>query len=269
MLRAACIQMNSVADVSINLLRAGELLQDAAEQGVKLALLPENFAFMGANDAAKFAVAETENDSHVLGFLSEKAASLGISIIGGSVLLRGCEDGRLRNTSVAFSAEGKKLASYDKMHLFDVDLDGESYRESDLICPGNTAVDTRFGGWCVGLSICYDLRFSELYRHYSQAGCELLSIPSAFTVPTGKAHWETLLRARAIENQCYVMAAGQWGKHPGGSYTWGHSMIIDQWGEVMATQADGDGVIIADLSRSRLQSIRRMLPVLTHRRDMI
>jgi len=268
-LRAACIQMNSVADVAANLRRTGELLQQASEQGARLALLPENFAFMGADDASKHAVAESENDSHVLAFLAEQAARLGMVIIGGSVLLNGCEDERLRNTSVVFSPGGERLASYDKMHLFDVDVEGEVYRESDLICPGNTPVETHAEGWHIGLSICYDIRFPELYQYYSKAGCELLCIPSAFTVPTGKAHWETLLRARAIENQCYVMAAGQWGLHAGGRSTWGHSMIVDPWGEVMATQDDGDAIVIADLSHSQLQSIRRKLPALTHRRELL
>ncbi len=269
MLRAACIQMNSVGHVAVNLLRAGELLQQAAEQGARLVLLPENFAFMGDDDAARRAVAEMEEASHVLAFLGEQAARLHMSIIGGSVLLRDSGSERLRNTSVAFSADGERLASYDKMHLFDVDLDGESYRESDLIRPGDAPIKTKAEDWKVGLSICYDIRFPELYRHYSAAGCELLAIPSAFTVPTGKAHWKTLLRARAIENQCYVLAAGQWGAHPGGRRTWGHSMIVGPWGEVMATLDEGDGVIIADLSRIHLQAIRSQLPALKHRREAL
>ena len=267
--RVACIQMNSVDQVSSNLLRAEALLQQAAGKGAKLALLPENFAFMGANDAAKRRVVESEEDSHVLDFLGKQAAGLGMSIVGGSVLLKDASGERLRNTSVVFSASGERLAAYDKIHLFDADLDGESYRESDLIRPGDAPGKVNAAGWEIGLSVCYDLRFPELYRYYSANGCEMLTIPSAFTVPTGRAHWETLLRARAIENQCYVLAAGQWGVHPGGRRTWGHSMIVDPWGEVMALQEEGEGVVFADLSRRHLQSIRRQFPVLQHRRGML
>jgi len=268
-LRVACVQMNSGDSVAANLLRAGELLQQAAQQGARLALLPENFAFMGAGDAVKRAAAETEEDSLAIAFLAGESARLHISIIGGSVLLKDNGNERLRNTSIVFSAEGKRLASYDKIYLFDVDLDGETYRESDLIQPGSAPKEINAEGWQIGLSICYDIRFPELYRRYSAASCELLAIPSAFTVPTGRAHWETLLRARAIENQCYVLAAGQWGVHPGGRRTWGHSMIVDPWGEVMAMQEEGEGVIVADLSRVRLQSVRRQLPALQHRREGI
>jgi len=268
-LRVACIQMNSTGDVAANLLRAGELLERAAGLGARLALLPENFACMGADDAAKRHAAESESQSRVLAFLAEHAAKLGMAVIGGGVLLLDEGGDRLRNTSVVFSAKGERLASYDKMHLFDADVEGEAYRESDLIRAGEAPQTACIEGWDVGLSICYDLRFPELYRHYSAAGCHVLTVPSAFTVPTGKAHWKPLLRARAIENQCYVLAAGQWGAHPGGRYTWGHSMIIDPWGEVLESKKEGDAVLIADMSLSSLQAIRHQFPVLEHRRGVI
>jgi len=267
MIRAACIQMTSGDDKSANLLRAGELLEQAANKGAKLALLPENFAFMGADDTAKRAAAELEVDSLTLTFLAETAVKLSMSIIGGSMLLHDENSDCLRNTCAAFSASGQRLASYDKMHLFDAEAGGESYRESDIICPGDTPVFIHMEGWNIGLSICYDIRFPELYRHYSASGCEVLTFPSAFTVPTGKAHWQTLLRARAIENQCYVLAAGQWGVHPGGRQTWGHSMVVDPWGVVMAVRAEGEGIIVVDLSREHFQSIRSQLPALKHRRE--
>ena len=164
--------------------------------------------------------------------------------------------------------EGAIRARYDKMHLFDADVSGEAYRESDLIRAGDTPKMTNIEGWNVGMSICYDLRFPELYQHYSAQGCHVLTVPSAFTVPTGKAHWKPLLRARAIENQCYVLAAGQWGTHPGGRRTWGHSMIVSPWGEVLESKKEGDAVLIADMSCSVLESIRHQFPVLSHRRDI-
>lgn len=268
-LRVACIQMNSGDQFAVNLLRAADLLRQAADQGARLALLPENFAFMGASDAAKRRAAQTEEQSEALAFLGDHAVALNMSIIGGSVSLSDAGEQRLRNTSVAFSAAGERLATYDKMHLFDVDVQGECYRESDLIRPGGKPMTARIEGWLIGLSICYDIRFPELYRHYSAAGCEILTIPSAFTVPTGRAHWGTLLRARAIENQCYVLAAAQVGVHPGGRSTWGHSMIVDPWGEVLASQDEGEGVVLAELSHARQQSLRRQFPVLNHRRTAL
>lgn len=265
-MRVAVIQMNSIDDVASNLLQAGELLERAAGLGSRLALLPENFAFMALDDAAKRRIAETEDTSHVLDFLGEHAAKLGMAVIGGSVLLREAGGEKLRNTCVAFSRSGERLAVYDKMHLFDADVIGEAYRESNLIRAGDVPKAADIEGWKVGMSICYDLRFPALYQHYSAAGCSVLTVPSAFTVPTGKAHWKALLRARAIENQCYVLAAGQAGTHPGGRLTFGHSMIISPWGEVLVKQKAGNGVLIADMSRSALESIRSQFPVLSHRR---
>jgi len=257
--------MTSGDDKSVNLRRAGELLAQAADAGAKLALLPENFAFMGADDEAKRAAAELEDDSYILSFLAAQAAKLGMSIIGGSMLLQDESSERLRNTCVAFSSSGERLGSYDKIHLFDAEAGGECYRESDIIRPGDSPVCIKKEDWNIGLSICYDLRFPELYRHYSASGCDILTIPSAFTAATGKSHWQSLVRARGIENQCYVLAAGQWGVHPGGRQTWGHSMIVGPWGEVMAELAEGEGIIIADLAREHIQATRSQLPALKHR----
>jgi len=268
MMRAACIQMTSGDDKQVNLRRAGELLAQAADAGAELALLPENFAFMGANDAVKRAAAESEDDSSTLTFLAGQAAKFSMSIIGGSMLFQDENSERLRNTCVAFSSSGERLASYDKIHLFDAEAGGECYRESDLIRPGDSPVYIKEKDWNIGLSICYDVRFPELYRHYSASGCDILSIPSAFTAATGKVHWQTLLRARAIENQCYVLAAGQWGIHPGGRQTWGHSMMIDPWGKVMAELPEGEGMIVAELSRKHLESIHRQLPALNNRQEV-
>jgi len=268
LLRVACIQMCSGDDVDANLVRAGGWLKRAAEQGAQLALLPENFAFMSADDMGKRDVAEPEAQSRALDYLSRRAREYSLAVIGGSVPLAHPDSGRIRNACPVFSHRGDLLGVYDKIHLFDVDLENEQYRESDTIVAGDTPLSVQVKQWNVGLSICYDIRFPELYRYYADAGCHVLTVPAAFTVPTGMAHWETLLRARAIENQAYVLAAGQWGEHPGGRKTWGHSMMIDPWGDVMVKQEEGEGVIVADLDMAFLKRIREALPALAHRRKM-
>jgi len=267
-LRAACIQMCSGDDAQANLARAGELLKEAAEQGAELALLPENFAFMSESGDARQAVAEPEAQSRVLDYLSRRAREYGMAVIGGSVALMPSGSGKIRNSCPVFSHRGDLLGIYDKMHLFDVDLENEHYRESDSIVPGDTPLAVKVKGWKIGLSICYDIRFPELYRFYADTECHVLTVPAAFTVPTGMAHWETLLRARAIENQAYVLAAGQWGEHPGGRKTWGHSMIVDPWGDVLVRLEEGEGVIVGDLDISFLKGVRNMLPALAHRRKI-
>ena len=267
-LRVACIQMCSGDDVDANLARTEELLGKAAGQGADLALLPENFAFMSADDAARRTVAEPEAKSRILDFLSRRAREHSLAVIGGSIALAHAGSAKIRNTCPVYSHRGELLGLYDKMHLFDVDLEGESYRESDVIVPGDIPLSVNVKGWNIGLSICYDIRFPELYRYYADTECHAASIPAAFTVPTGMAHWETLLRARAIENQIYVLAAGQWGSHPGGRETWGHSMIVDPRGDVLAKKEEGDGVIVADLEMKFLQRVRRSLPALQHRRKI-
>jgi len=264
-MRAACIQMCSGDDRDANLTCAEALLADAAGQGAELALLPENFTFMGVSAAKKRAMAEDESTSATLDFLSQQAAMHQMTIIGGSLLLRGEKD-QLRNACPAFDASGRLISIYDKIHLFDMDNAGESYCESDLIQAGNQPRSLAVGAFRAGLSICYDLRFPELYRTYIDEGCDLLCNVAAFTATTGAAHWQTLLRARAIENQCYMLASAQYGTHADGRQTWGHSMIIDPWGEILAELPDGSGVITAELLKSRLQMIRQSLPALQHRR---
>jgi len=263
---ASCIQLTAGDDLQANLDRASHLIDNAAKTGSKLLLLPENFSFMGATEEAKLAVAEPQESSSVLAFLSEKARLHNIAIIGGSLLLKQTGEKKARNCSPVFSAQGELLAYYDKIHLFDAALPNEKYRESDMIEPGLQPKMVELDSWKLGLSICYDLRFPELYRHYSAHGCNIITVPSAFTIPTGKAHWETLLRARAIENECYVLAAGQCGNHPGARKTWGHSMIISPWGEVLSSLDEGEGVITAELSLEKLKGVREALPALNHRR---
>jgi len=270
LIRAACIQLNSGADQNINLARVASLIEEAAEQDCELLLLPENFSFMGADEADKLAIAEKQKDSAVLAFLADQAREYGIVIVGGSVPLKSDHSDKIRNSCPVFSPAGECIACYDKIHLFDVDLPDEHYCESESIKAGRLPEHVSFDGWNIGLSICYDLRFPELYRHYSSLGCNILTVPAAFTVPTGQAHWETLLRARAIENQAYVLAAGQCGTHPNGRKTWGHSMMINPWGEVIASfeneVENREGIIVADFSLNNLNKIRQTMPVLDHRR---
>ena len=236
----------------------------AAAESAQLVVLPEVFAFMGADDEERRAAAETAEDSRVLGFLGEQARRHRLYIVGGSLLLRDPGARLLRNASPVFAPSGAMLAVYDKMHLFDVVLGAEAYRESAVIAPGEAPVSVAIDDWRLGLSVCYDLRFPELYRHY--AGCEILSVPAAFTEPTGRAHWQVLLQARAIENQAYVLAAAQQGVHPGGRRTWGHSMIVDPWGEVLDELEAGEGIVVADLALERIRHVRASIPALEHRR---
>lgn len=263
-MRVACIQMCSGPDRSGNLLRAGELLSEAAELGAELALLPENFTCMGGAADTKLLQAEHEQSSPTLAFLATQAAMHGMHIVGGSLLLHATGD-KLRNVCPVFDAGGCLLALYSKIHLFDMDYGGESYAESSWIEAGKVPQSVAAGDFQLGLSICYDLRFPELYRHYVHEGCDLLCNVAAFTAMTGQHHWRPLLQARAIENQCYMLAAAQTGRHADGRQTWGHSMMIDPWGEVLAELADGEGVITAELSKQHLERLRKALPALQHR----
>ena len=283
--RVAALQMNSGADVGRNLTTAGTLLERASGEGATLAVLPENFAFMGAHERDKLAIAETGGGrGPIQEFLAAAARRFKLWIVAGTVPLSTEHGARVSAASLVFDAAGTCVARYDKMHLFDVEVPaapgasagdsrgmtpagGEKYQESASIAPGEVAirvVDTPVGK--LGLSVCYDLRFPELYRELMKQGAELLAVPSAFTQRTGEAHWDVLLRARAIENQCYVIAPGQWGQHPGGRHTYGHSSIIDPWGRVLAQQAAGEGAIVAPLPREPLLNLRRSFPVLGHRR---
>ncbi|MDQ6970772.1 MAG: carbon-nitrogen hydrolase family protein [Mariprofundus sp.] len=264
-MRVACLQMCSGLDRDANLATVDRLLTMAADQGAGLAVLPETFAFMGGTEAEKRDMAEPQSESETLCFLSEQAARHQMSIIAGSLFLK-AEGDHIRNACAAFDATGSLLAVYDKIHLFDMDYQGESYHESALIEAGNKPVCIQAGDFKIGLSICYDLRFPELFRHYVSEGCEVLCNVAAFTVTTGRVHWQSLLQARAIENQCYVLAAAQTGTHPDGRQTWGHSLIIDPWGEVLAELAEGEGLVVAELSKKHVKHLRQSLPALRHRR---
>ena len=266
--RIAAIQLNSGADVAVNLTAARRALEQARRQQAVLAVLPENFAFMGAHERDKLAVAEAEGRGPIQEFLAATARALQLWIVAGTLPVKAAEAQRVAAACLVFDAGGARVARYDKIHLFDVEVpDGGTYRESASIAPGPLApvvVDTPAGR--LGLSVCYDLRFPELFRELARQGAEVLAVPSAFTERTGEAHWETLLRARAIENQCYVVAPGQYGEHPGARRTWGHSLVVDPWGRVLAQQPSGDGAIVAPLPREPLLELRRRFPVLNHRR---
>ncbi len=262
----AAIQMVSGGVLSANLTQAQTHLRAAAHNGAQFVVLPENFALMSADETAKLRLAETFGSGQIQDFLATQAQHYGIWLVGGTIPLC-APDGRVFAASLLFNPDGKCVARYDKIHLFDVNLaNGETYRESSSIHPGRLPVvaETPFGR--IGLSICYDLRFPELYRALMSPPCDLLVVPAAFTHTTGQAHWELLLRARAVENQCYVLAAAQGGRHENGRRTWGHSMICDPWGEVVAVQAEGEGVVIAEVDAGRIASVRAQLPALVHRR---
>ena len=268
MVRAAVLQMSSGPDRERNLADARELLEDAARAGAVLAVLPENFAFMGGSERDRIAVAEQPGDGPAQAFLSAQARALGLWIVGGTLPLAVPGGDRPRAASLLYDATGRLAARYDKLHLFDVGLPGldEGYRESDGASPGTHAVvaPSPLGG--LGLAVCYDVRFPELFRSMSEQGLEAISLPAAFTVPTGRAHWELLARARAVENLCCVLAAAQWGEHPGGRRTWGDSMIVNHWGEVLARRPEGVGVIVADIDLEAQREARRRFPALQHRR---
>jgi len=267
-MRVAALQMTSGPEVEANLAQAGALLEEAAAGGARLAVLPENFSFLGLRDADKRAVAETDGAGPVQEFLAASARRLKLWIVGGTIPLKSGADGRVAAASLVYDADGARAARYDKIHLFDVDIPGraETYRESANVAPGTRAVvlDTPAGR--LGLSVCYDVRFPELYRHLSAAGAQLLSVPSAFTAPTGRAHWETLLRARAIENLCYVIAPAQSGIHPSGRETYGDSMIVDYWGRVLKRMPRGRGCAVAEVDLARQSAVRESFPSLRHRR---
>lgn len=266
-MKVAALQMTSGPDVSANLQQARVLLKQAHERGAALAALPENFAFMGLKDADKRAVGESDGSGPIQDFLAATARELKVWIVGGTIPIRAAGDGRVAAASLVFNAAGQRVARYDKIHLFDVDIPGkaETYRESAHVARGNTpvVVDTPVGK--LGLSVCYDIRFPELYRRLSAAGAQIISVPSAFTGPTGRAHWETLLRARAIENLCHVVAPAQSGFHANGRETYGDSMIIDHWGTVLQRLPRGQGCVVADVDLNRQASARTSFPALDHR----
>ena len=268
----AAIQMNSTADVATNLAAAQRWLREAASAGATLAVLPENFAFMGAHETDKLAHAEVLDHGPIQAFLSATARELKLWIVGGTLPLAAPgEPAKVHAASLVFDDSGRRVAHYNKIHLFDVSFerDGktESYRESNSIARGAVqpvVADTPPGP--LGLSVCYDLRFPELYRTLAAGGARLLCVPSAFTEKTGEAHWEVLLRARAVENFCTVIAPNQCGSHAGGRRTWGHSMIVSPWGAILAERAEGEGVVLATHDRAAQDKIRGTFPSLDHRR---
>jgi predicted amidohydrolase len=265
--KVAAIQMTSSHVVAANLAAAEALLREAKDAGALVACLPENFSFIGLKDSDKLQVAEPDGNGPVQTFLSETAARLKLWILGGTIVIRTNDSSRVANSSLLIDADGKRVARYDKIHLFDVTIPGrnEQYRESNHVLPGRDPViaDTPVGR--LGLSVCYDMRFPELYRELVLQGAEWLAMPAAFTVPTGLAHWETLLRARAIENLCYVVAPAQSGMHTSGRETYGDSLIVDYWGQVLSRLAKGTGVITADIDLASQAESRARFPALDNR----
>ncbi len=269
----AVVQMTARDDLVANLEKAASLVRRAALRGAKLVALPENLGFMGPEEA-KLATAEdwplgaaSDDAGAVRSWASALARELGLYLVLGGVTEASANAGRVHNACVVVDDRGVILAKYRKIHLFDVELaDGTSLRESKVVDPGEAIVacDSPIGR--LGLSVCYDVRFPELYRRLVDAGAEVLCVPAAFTVPTGRDHWHVLLRARAIESQCYVLAPAQWGAHGHGRTTYGHALIVDPWGTVVAECADGEGVALAEIDLARLHALRGQLPSLKHRR---
>lgn len=269
-MKVAAVQMTSTTDVEANLDAARRLLAKAAADGAGLAVLPENFAFMGATDADRLAAAEAPGDGPAQAFLAAAARELGLAIVGGTIPIR-AGDGRASSRSLLVDAMGTTVAAYDKIHLFDVAVPGaerETYRESATTRPGGEPVVGTAGDVRVGMTVCYDLRFPGLFHRLGMLGMDALVVPSAFTVPTGRVHWETLLKCRAVESLVYVVAGAQVGEHAGGRRTYGHSMIVDPWGEVLAERGDGPGVVTAELDMIRLGELRESFPVIRHRREL-
>jgi nitrilase len=266
-MKIAAIQMVSGVDLATNLNTARQLLAQAAQMGAELAVLPEYFCIMGQRDTDKLTLAESPGQGPIQAMLSEAAREFKLWVVGGTLPMTTDDPDHVANTTLVFDPQGDCVARYDKIHLFRFDNGRERYDESAVLRAGHTPVSftlpPREGlPITVGLSVCYDLRFPELYR---QLGADLILVPAAFTHTTGQAHWEVLLRARAIENQAYVLASAQGGEHSNGRRTWGHSMVIDPWGQVLALQAHGSGVVLTTLDPAQLVQTRRNLPALQHR----
>ncbi|MBI5782260.1 MAG: carbon-nitrogen hydrolase family protein [Gammaproteobacteria bacterium] len=267
MTRMAAVQMASGPRVPDNLDEAGRQIASAAASGAKLVVLPENFALMPLNDADRLTAAEPDGKGPIQDFLAAQARQHRVWLVGGTIPLAAKSGNKVRAACLVFNDRGERVARYDKIHLFDVQLDdGEKYHESNSFEPGEkvVVVDTPYGK--LGLAVCYDLRFPELFRRLQEQGAEIFAVPSAFTAHTGKAHWEVLVRARAIENLVYVIAAAQDGRHANGRETYGDSMVVNPWGEVLARLPHGAGHVIAECDHARLQDVRRNLPSIRHRR---
>jgi nitrilase len=266
--KVAAVQMASGPNVTANLYEAERLITKAAEADARLVVLPENFAIMGMQETDKVAVREPEGRGPIQAFLAEQARRHGIWLVGGTIPLEASVPGKVRAACLVYDSSGERVARYDKMHLFDVRIteSAESYTESRTIEPGDglTVIDTPFGR--LGLAVCYDLRFPELFRGLFARGMEILALPAAFTAITGRAHWEVLVRARAIENFCYVVASAQGGYHFNGRETHGDSMIVEPWGGVLDRLPRGSGVVLGEVNLERVRDIRRNFPVAEHRR---
>lgn len=261
--KVAAIQMVSGPDIETNLATAEQLVAEAAQQGAKLVALPEYFCLMGMAETDKVRLCEQDGDGVTQNFLARTSARHEVWLVGGTVPMRCNDPERVRNSCMVYDDNGHRVARYDKIHLFGYENERERYRESTTIEAGERpiAVATPFGR--LALSVCYDIRFPELYR--ALAPVDLITIPSAFTATTGLAHWEILVRARAVENLAYVIAPAQGGKHPNGRRTHGHSMIVDPWGKILAERAEGPGVVIAQIDPNYQASVRASLPALEHR----
>lgn len=267
--RVAAVQMASGPNISANLMEAARLIDMAAkDHGAKLVVLPENFALVGLSEHDKVKIREAEGSGPIQDFLANQAARHGVWLVGGTIPLKAYDPQKVRAACMLWDERGRRMAHYDKMHLFDVHIaqTGENYAESQTIERGNrpVVVDTPFGK--LGLAVCYDLRFPELFRAMLEQGMEVMAVPSAFTAVTGMAHWEILIRARAVENLTYVIAAAQGGYHANGRETYGDSMIVDPWGVVLDRLPRGSGVVSADIEPARLKSIRRNFPAIQHHR---
>jgi predicted amidohydrolase len=267
MTQVAAIQMTSGPDVAANLFEAGRLITQAVESGAQLIVLPENFCLMPMKDSGRLREVELLDDGHIQNFMAEASRRHKIWLVGGTVPLTTDNPEKCRSSCLVYNSLGERVARYDKIHLFDVELNNsEAYTESAIFEAGEevVVVDTPFGR--LGLAICYDLRFPELFRQLSDKGAQILAVPSSFTAITGSVHWEVLVRARAIENQAYVLAAAQGGFHANGRETYGDTMIVDPWGRITNRLSRGPGVVLSDVDLDLLGDIRKNLPSLKHRR---
>ena len=267
-MRTAALQMVSGCDVAANMQAVAALVAQAAQQGAELVVLPEYWCLLGQRDSDKLAIAEDFGAGPLQDFLAQQASRHGVYVVGGTIPLRSQQADKAYNSSLVFDPQGQRIARYDKIHLFSFHKGREAYNEGKCLQAGSQPVafdlQAKDGqSWRVGLSICYDLRFPELYR---QLAADLYLVPSAFTYTTGQAHWELLLRARAVENLAYVAAAAQGGLHSNGRQTWGQAMLIDPWGQVLAQQAQGEAVVLADCDWQHLQALRLQLPALRHQK---
>lgn len=268
MTKIAAIQMASGTNVSANLIEVKRQIVNAAKDGARLVVLPESFAIMGMKDADQVKIAEDEGNGQIQSFLSEQAKNNNVWLVAGTIPVKSSDENKVYAACLVYNEKGEQVSRYDKIHLFDmhIEVTSETYKESETMEAGNQVVivDTPFGK--IGLAICYDLRFPELFRQLVLQGAEIIVVPSAFTAITGKAHWEVLLRARAIENLCYMVASAQGGYHVNGRETYGNSMIVDPWGTILDCLPDGSGFVTADIDIENINKIRQSFPVLEHRK---